>query len=96
MGIEGGVVPEKGRAIGTDDLVRIAHVEEDVRVIERSDLALAHELLGADLDHRDARRVVEVRNDPVRHVLRPLTGAATAVGRLRRERATIAAGAVDS
>ena len=35
MGIKAGFVAEQGRAIGTDDLRRIAHVEKDMRVIER-------------------------------------------------------------
>ena len=41
-------------------------------MIERRHLALAHELARADLDHRDPGGVVEVRNDPVRHAVRPL------------------------
>jgi hypothetical protein len=47
-----------------------------MRVIERSQFALAHELARADLDDRDARRVVEVRNDPLRHVVRPPSAVA--------------------
>src|SRR6266852_995299 len=80
--------PPARRAIGTDDLACIAHVEEHVRVIERSQLALAHELPRADLDDRDARRVVEVRNDPLRHVLRPPSTRPSL--RLPRPRGTIA------
>src|SRR5437016_818507 len=70
MGPKRRIVTKQRRAIGTDDLACIAHVEKHVRVIERSQLALAHELPRADLDDRDARRVVEVRNNPLRHVLK--------------------------
>src|SRR5690606_5123859 len=42
------VEPVKRRAIGADDLVLVAHVEEDVRVIERWPGADAHEFMGAD------------------------------------------------
>ena len=71
VGVEGGVVAEQRRAIGADDLGGVAHVEVDMRMIERRQLALAHELPRADLDHRDAGGVVEMRNDPVRHVFVP-------------------------
>ena len=37
-------------------------------MILRRQITDAHELAGADLDHRDARVVVEVRNDPVGHI----------------------------
>src|SRR5262245_9486368 len=67
MGIEARVVTIEGRAIGADDLVRVAHVEEDVRMIERWRCADALELPGADLDHRHARRIVKVRNDVLGH-----------------------------
>jgi len=76
MGLERGIVSEQRRAIGTDDFARIAHVEEHMRVIERSQFALAHEFARADLDDRDARCVVEVRNDPLCHVLRPASPVA--------------------
>src|SRR5262249_3288181 len=66
-----GIVAEQRRAIGTDDLARIAHVEEHMWVIEWSQFTLAHELARADLDDRDARRVMEMRNDLLRHVLCP-------------------------
>jgi hypothetical protein len=42
-----------------------------MRVIERRQLALAHEFLRADLDDRDAWRIVEMRNDPLGHVFVP-------------------------
>src|SRR6185312_2486602 len=53
MRVERGIEPEQRRAIGTDDFDRVAHVEEDVRMIERRHGADAHELLGADLDDRN-------------------------------------------
>src|SRR4051812_35059916 len=55
------------RAVGADDLVVIAEVEEDVRMIERRIGAHAHELLRADLDDGDTGIVVEVRDDMVGH-----------------------------
>ena len=55
------------RAIGADDLVVVAHVEEHVRMIVRRRRADAHEFLGADLDHRHARIVVEMGDDVIRH-----------------------------
>jgi hypothetical protein len=72
MGVEAGIVAEQRGAIGTYDLGGVAHVQVDVGMIERRHLALAHEFARADLDHRDAGGVVEVRNDPVRHAVRPL------------------------
>src|SRR5262249_6388948 len=71
MELERGIVSEQRRAIGTDDLARIAHVEEHMWVIEWSQFTLAHELARTDLDDCDSRCVVEVRNDPLCHVLRP-------------------------
>ena len=68
MGIEGRVVAEKRRAIGTDDVGGVAHIEIHMRVVERGQLALAHEFARPDLDDRDARRIVEMRNDPLGHV----------------------------
>ena len=72
MRVEGGIVAEQRGAIGAYDLGGVAHVQVDVGMIERRHLALAHELARADLDHRDPGGVVEVRNDPVRHAVRPL------------------------
>lgn len=40
-----------------------------MRMIERRQFALAHELPRPDLDDRDARCVVEVRNDSLSHVV---------------------------
>ena len=67
MRIERGVEPVQGRAIGADDFVVGAHVEEDVRMVERRLGADAHEFLGADLDHRHARIVVKMGDDVFRH-----------------------------
>ncbi len=40
-----------------------------MRMIEWRQFAFAHELPRPDLDDRDAGRVVEVRNDPLGHVV---------------------------
>src|SRR5690348_15447361 len=66
-GIERRVVAVEGRAVGADDLAVVAHVEEDMRVVERRPRAHAHELVRPDLDHRHARVVVEMGNDRFRH-----------------------------
>jgi hypothetical protein len=42
-----------------------------MRMIEWRQLALAHEFAGADLDDGDTRCVMEVRNDPLGHMLDP-------------------------
>jgi|ERR1700704_2985438 len=67
MGIEGGVVAIERGAIRADDLVRIAHVEKDVGMIERRGCADALELLGADLDHGHTWSVMKMRNDVLGH-----------------------------
>jgi len=67
MRIELGIAPVQGRAIGADDLVVGAHVEEDVRMVERRLGADAHEFLGADFDHRHAGIVMEMGDDMFRH-----------------------------
>src|SRR5262245_297746 len=71
MGIEAWIVTIKRRAIGADDLVRVAQVEEHVRVVERRLLADAHKLMGTDFDDRHAWGVVEMGNDRFRHVSNP-------------------------
>ena len=71
------------RAIGAHDIVLIAHGEEDMRVIERRQLAFAHEFPRADLDHGNARRVVKVRDDRFRHLLCPCSPVAARPWRLR-------------
>jgi hypothetical protein len=40
-------------------------------MIERRQIADAHELLGADLDHRHSRPIVKMGNDSVRHAVLP-------------------------
>src|SRR3954467_14672953 len=66
----GGVTIER-RAVRTDDLVVVAGIEEHMRMGERRIGAHAHELLRADLDHRDAGVVMEVRDDMVGHCILP-------------------------
>src|SRR5882757_3838927 len=67
MRVERGVVPVQRRAVRTDDVPVAAHVEKDMGMVERWLGADAHELAGADFDHRDARVIVEVRNDVLGH-----------------------------
>src|SRR5438128_1819745 len=67
MRIERRIVPVQGRAVRADDFAVAAHVEKDVGMIERGSGADAHELACADLDHRDARVIVKVRNDVLGH-----------------------------
>src|SRR5215203_6930152 len=67
MRVERRIVPVERRAIWADDLFVVAHVEEDVGMIERRPGADAHEFARADLDHRDAGVIVEVRNNVLGH-----------------------------
>jgi hypothetical protein len=67
MRIKAGVVAIERRAIGADHLRGLAHVEKDMRVVEWRHFPHAHELLGADLDHREAGSIVNVGNDSLRH-----------------------------
>ena len=67
MGVEGGVVAIERGAIRADDLVGVTHVEKDVWMIERRRCADALELLGADVDHGHAWRVMKMRNDVFGH-----------------------------
>src|SRR5262245_49708229 len=62
------IVAVEGGAVGADELAVAAHVAEHVRMIERGRRADAHEFLGADLNHRDAGIIVEMRNDMVGHL----------------------------
>jgi hypothetical protein len=57
---------ERG-AVRADDLGCIAHIEEDVGMVERRPFADAHELPRPDLDDRHAGRVVEMRYVAIRH-----------------------------
>jgi hypothetical protein len=62
-----GGVTKQGRAIGADDLVVVAQIEKNMRVIERRIGAHAHELLRTDLNERNAGIIVKVRNDMIGH-----------------------------
>jgi len=62
-------VAKQRRAIGADDLAGVSHVEEHMWVIEGRQFADTHEFPRADLDHRDTRRIVKVRNDRISHVV---------------------------
>jgi hypothetical protein len=68
MRIECRIMAIKRRAIGANNFVVVAHVAENVGVIERRQGADAHECPGANLDDGNARLVVEMRNDLVCHV----------------------------
>ncbi len=59
---------EKGRAIGADDFVVIAHFQKDMGVVVRRARAGALETVSADLDCRKAHVVVEVGNGLVCHL----------------------------
>ena len=61
------VVAEQGRAIFADDLGIVAHVAENVRMIEWRPRADAHEFLRPDVDHGHPRLVVEMRDDVIGH-----------------------------
>src|SRR6516162_9540471 len=57
----------KRRAIGADDLVVVAKVEKNVRVVEGRIGTHAHELLRADLNDGNTGIVMEMRDDMIRH-----------------------------
>src|SRR5579883_2748718 len=71
------VAVERG-TIGADIFVIVAHVAEDMGMIERRQSADAHEFLGANLNDRDAKVVMEVRDDLIGHGdgFQPRTGEA--------------------
>ena len=52
---------EPRRAVGTQDRVRLAHIDVYVRVVLRWGLADAHEFPHPDADFRDAAVVFELR-----------------------------------
>ena len=62
------------RAIGADGIVRVAHIDENMRMIERRQGAHAHEFLGADPDTRDAGLIVKMRGAVVCHRKIPFAG----------------------
>ena len=64
-------MPIERRAVGTDDLAIVAHVEEHVRMVERRARADAHELRRSDLDDGNSRIILEMRNDMVGHRQNP-------------------------
>src|SRR4051794_20272830 len=66
-GLEVSGVAKQGRAIGTDDLVVVAEIEEDMGVIERRVSAHTHEFPRADLDDRYTGVIVKVRYDMLGH-----------------------------
>src|SRR5580692_1442874 len=59
--IEMRVINIMRRAIGTDRVVIVAHVDENMRMVEGRQSADAHEFLGADPHVRNARLVVVMR-----------------------------------
>ena len=67
--MQGLVVPVEGRTVGADLFVVIAHVDIDMRMIERHRGTRAHEFLDADLDHRVAAIVLKVGNTVPGHVM---------------------------
>src|ERR1700758_1979921 len=62
---------EPRRAVGTQDRVRLAHIDVDVRVVLRWGLANTHEFLHPDADFRHAAVIPELRIASG-HRLRPL------------------------
>jgi hypothetical protein len=59
-------------AIGTEDSVRLAHIDVDVRVVVRWGHADALELLHSDADFRDAAVIPELWIADAGHLLGPL------------------------
>ncbi len=56
------IVDVMRRAIGADRVIVLAHVDENMRMIERRQSADAHEFLGADPHVRNARLIVKMRS----------------------------------
>jgi hypothetical protein len=63
---------ETRRAVGTQDRVRLAHIDVDVRVVLRWGFADTHELLHPDADFRNAAVVPKFRIAAAGHRHRPL------------------------
>ena len=61
---------EPGRAVGTQDRVRLAHIDVDVRVVLRWGLADTHKFLHPDADFRHAAFILELRIGAAGHRLR--------------------------
>ena len=55
------------RAIGANHFGFIAHVKEDMRMIERRSGADAHKFPGTDLDHRHAGIIVKMGDNMIHH-----------------------------
>ena len=75
------VIDVMRRAIGADGLIRSAHVDIDVGVIEGRQRADAHELLRPDLHRRNAGLVVEMGRGMLGHGPLVLLRRAGAAGR---------------
>src|SRR5262249_33380876 len=69
IGLERRVVAIKRRTIRANVFAIVAHVAEDMRMIERRHGADAHEFLGADLYLGDANVIMEMRYDIIGHAL---------------------------
>lgn len=67
-GLQRRIVAIERGTVGADLLVLVAHIDEDMRVIERNGCPRAHEFLDADLDHAVSAVVLEVRNCVAGHV----------------------------
>src|SRR5580704_264758 len=67
MRIEARIMAKQGGAIGADGFGRVAHIDENMRMVERWHFAHAHEFARPDLDHRHAGAVVKMRNDVLGH-----------------------------
>jgi len=63
---------EPRRAVGTEDRVRLTHIDVDVRVVLRWGLADAHEFPHPDADLRNAAVVPELRITAAGHRLTSL------------------------
>src|SRR5260370_39701317 len=75
VGIERGqsrIEAEPRPAIGTEDRVRLAHIDVDVRVVLRWGHADALELLHPDASFRDCACVPQLRIAAAGHRLKPL------------------------
>jgi hypothetical protein len=62
------------RAIGADDLLVVAHIEINMRMVVGWQRPDALEFARADLNYCDAAIVMEVRDDVVSHGLSALAG----------------------
>src|SRR5271170_5178362 len=67
MGSERRIIDKAGRAIGADRIVVGAHVDENMRVVERWCRARTHEFLDADFDDGNAGIIVEMRRGMFGH-----------------------------